>query len=186
MRRRVHQHKRKIKSLILVICEGLTERVYTEYLSRLYRLPIEIKTRVSGANINSRLIQKYIQELKLGKDDRCKVFLMYDADVPATVNKLERLDETLVLTNPCIELWFLLHIKAHNRAMSSAGIVETLLQSHPSWKSYKKGALSKNQLLILKEGLGEAVARSRQLLKGQNPSTDMHEFITFLEKEQTV
>lgn len=184
MRKREHRFKRKVKSLILVICEGQTERCYVEALKRLYRLPIEIKTKVSGANINSRIINGYRQELNLEKNDTCKIILMYDADVPAVVSKLEKLNELAILTNPCIELWFLLHVKNHHKECSSSEIIDALTASHPVWNRYEKGVLSQKQIFFLIDSLGSAIDRSRNLKKGNNPYTNMSEFIDILENEK--
>lgn len=184
MRKRQHQYKRKIKSLILVICEGQTERVYTEFLKRLYRLPIEIKTKVSGANINARLIKSYVQEFNLDKNDICRVFLMYDADVPSVVAKLEKINETIILTNPCVELWFLLHVKDYNKEVSSARVIESLMASHTSWASYEKGVLTQKQTTLLTQGMQAAIIRAKHLRKGANPYTNMYEFIEVLESEK--
>lgn len=184
MRKREHRYKRRIKSIILVICEGQTERAYVEFLTRIYRLPIEVKTRVSGNNINARLIQNYINGLNLGRDDNYTVVLMYDADISSVVSKLKSLNEILILTNPCIELWFLLHIRDHTKETSSAAIVEALKESHPAWHSYDKGSLSQKQMSLLKERLDVAVARATRLTIGINPYTTMPEFIAILEKEK--
>ena len=41
-----------------------------------------------------------------------KTFLLYDIDVDGIPDKLKKIkNTTLLVSNPCIELWFLLHFK---------------------------------------------------------------------------
>ena len=99
--------------MIFVVCEGDTEQAYVEMLKRYYRLPITVKTKVSGNRINSKLLNQYIAELGLDKEYECIVFLMYDGDVKAVVDRLNSLKGTLILSTPCIEYWFLIHSLNH-------------------------------------------------------------------------
>ena len=183
----MRERKKKMRAprkVFLVICEGETEREYVEGLKRFYRLPITIKTKVSGNNINPRLIRQYLQELGLSKDDGYAVFYIYDADVECIVQKLEAMDGTVILTNPCFELWYLLHVKTHNSSLSSDGIVKTLVSCHPVWKSYIKGGLNNEQMKFLIENQEDACNRAKTLTPGQNPSSNMYEFISSLENEK--
>lgn len=182
MRKREHRYSRKIRTIFLVICEGQTERAYVEALKRQYHLPIEIRTKVSGANVNARLIQSYINELGLDNKDDCQLFLMYDADVQAIINKLKTLGGHLIITNPCIELWFLLHVKSHHKSLSSAKIVDELKNSHLVWNIYEKGVLTRKQFEFLTENMATAISRAKQLTYGSNPSSNVPDFIDALEK----
>ena len=67
--------KRMPRRVFLVICEGDTEETYVEALKQHFRLPIAIKTKVSGNKINARLVAQYIKELGLAKDDDYPGFL---------------------------------------------------------------------------------------------------------------
>ena len=116
MRKRQVTKKKTPHKVFLVICEGETEKTYIETLKRHYRLPIVIKTRVSGTKINQRLVSQYIAELGIDKGDQCHVFFVYDADVDEIVEKLKQLNGTLILSNPCIELWYLLHVKEYRKS----------------------------------------------------------------------
>ncbi len=60
MRKRKISKKKEPRTVFLVICEGETEREYVEILKLWYRLPVVIKTRVSGNKINQRLVDQYI------------------------------------------------------------------------------------------------------------------------------
>ena len=76
MRKRKISKKKEPRTVFLVICEGETEREYVEILKLWYRLPVVIKTRVSGNKINQRLVDQYIQELGLHKDDDYRHFFV--------------------------------------------------------------------------------------------------------------
>ena len=93
-----------------VFCEGETEEAYVCFLRSTYRIPIEIVPKVVGNKITSRFIKNYKQNKPTHKKD--KDFLIYDADVTATLEKLKAIKTAeLIASNPSIELWFLLHYK---------------------------------------------------------------------------
>lgn len=180
MRERVSKKTRKSKPVMLVICEGETEREYIELLRRHYRLPITIKTKVIGNRINSRLVAQYVNELGVGSKAECMVFFVYDADVLAVVEKIKSIDGTLLLSNPCIELWFLLHLQDHRKPIDAIEVVKKLKSSHSDWHSYGKGSLTLPQERILIDNTALACRRGENL-QG-NPSSDLYRFIAILEK----
>lgn len=178
--------ERKLKKIytprrvFLVVCEGETEREYVEALKRRFRLPVAIKTKVSGNQINARLIKEYVRELGLLSKDEYHVFYIYDSDVKSIVDKLRQLEGTLILSNPCIELWFMLHSSEHNRATTSDEMVRRLKQSHSAWAHYSKGYLSNDQLNLLFGHVDEAATRARLLDWPENPSTNAYKLIDAL------
>ena len=101
---------KKMKPTFFVFCEGKTEELYVKYLKSKYRIPIEIDTQIAKNGIN----KNYIKNYKKGKftHQKDKTFLLYDLDVPKMLEKLQTIPNTILLaSNPCIELWFLLHFK---------------------------------------------------------------------------
>lgn len=181
MRERKNKKARLAHKVFLVICEGETEKAYIEALTRFYRLPLTIKTKVSGNSINARLVKEYVKETGVEKADDCKVFYIYDLDVKAVADKLIRLPGLTVLSNPCIELWFLLHAHVFNKYSDSQNILKTLVKSEPVWKGYEKGRLSTAQAkwLISKRLL--ATENASKLNFPDNPSSNMGQFIDILE-----
>lgn len=184
MRDRKFKKSRAVNKIFLVICEGETEETYVRLLRQHYRLPIEIKTRVSGNAINRRLVSQYVVELGLPKSVHCEIFYIYDGDIPAIAQRISQLPGNAVLTNPCIEFWYLLHIRDHKSALSSEAMVRTLKSSDPTWQPYVKGTLSAKQSQLLIESMPCAVQRARMCVSGQNPSTDINIFIDALEMEK--
>lgn len=185
MRTRTSKKLRRPHKVFLIICEGETEGAYINALKQHYRLPITIKTKVCGNAISARLIKEYIKELGIDGEDQYRVFYIYDSDVPCLVDKLKTLPGEIILTNPCIELWFLLHNIGYTRSQDSKTIVRELTSCHPAWARYTKGILSKEQINILLKNSSLATARSKRLNWPLNPSSNMHVFIEALESEKS-
>ncbi|MDE5871215.1 MAG: RloB family protein [Muribaculaceae bacterium] len=183
MRERRFKKSRKPHKVFLVVCEGETEEEYVNMLKRHYRLPITIKTKVSGNAVSTRLVNQYLKELGLGKDDDCRVFFVYDADVDCIVEKLMEMPGKLILSNPSIELWYLLHSKDHRRYIMSDSILKELIASHSVWSTYSKGRLSMDQQHFLLSNQKEAAIKADRMNWPANPSSNMHDFIKDLETE---
>lgn len=181
MRKRKCSIKRAPREVFLVICEGETEKAYAETLKHQYRLPILIKTKIAKMSINQRLVNQYLSEMGLEKDDKSHVFFMYDADVDCIVENLKKLDGTLILSNPCIEVWFILHVKSYRKSIDSSSMVAELKASHPVWARYVKGKFSSAQANCLSENRSTAVERAKQMGVGGNPSSNMYVLIEELE-----
>ena len=181
MRKRKISKKKEPRTVFLVICEGETEREFVEILKLWYRLPVVIKTRVSGNKINQRLVDQYIYELGLDKDDDYRVFFVYDADIKDIVHRLKCMQGTLILSNPCIELWFMLHSKKFGKVCDSASIVKELKSSDTVWTNYQKGQFSYDQSKFLMTHTNKASENASKLRWPDNPSTNMSVFIDSLE-----
>lgn len=185
MRTRKFKKSRTPRRVFLVICEGETEETYVNILKQHFRLPITIKTKISGNVINKRLVSQYVQELGVSDRDEYQVFYVYDSDVALIVDKLLSLPEgTVILSNPCIELWFLLHQREHNRLRSPKEMVKDLTGCDNVWKNYLKGVLSREQQKVLLSNYELASVRSRKLKWHENPSSNMHQFIEALMAEK--
>lgn len=171
--------RRKINPHFWVFCEGKTEEAYVRFLRSKYRLPVEIIPKVAGSDIDNKYIRKY----KRGKltHQKDKTFLIYDANVKETVNRLLSIDGTkLILTNPSIELWFLLHFKNHTAYITEEKCIKELEGKIKTL--YKKGFLDEKLCNILNKNYFEACSRSRKLLYPENPSTNMYLLIDELER----
>lgn len=184
MRERRFKRSRKPHKVFLVVCEGETEENYVEFLRQHYRLPITIKTKVSGNAVNRRLVNQYVKELGLQKDDDCRIFFIYDADVACVAERLLALPGEVVLSNPSFELWFLLHSRELTRTVSSEELTRMLISCSPIWRSYEKGKLSQEQRRHLATSYREAMSRAKTLKWHENPSSNMHLFIEALEAEK--
>lgn len=170
---------KKINPHFWVFCEGETEEAYIQFLRSEYRLPIEIIPKIAGSCINERYIKNY----KKGKPthEKDKDFLIYDADVSEVLEKLKKIDSTiLIASNPTIELWFILHYKNQKAELSGDDCIREL--SNRNRNNYKKGTLDSSLKIKLKEKCKDACKRSKDLKLFENPSTNMYIFIEDLEK----
>lgn len=181
MRQRKSSKKKAAKQVFLVICEGETEANYVDLLRRHYRLPITIKTKISGNQISKRLVDQYIAELGVSSKDEYQIFYIYDMDISSIVEKLKLLSGITLFSNPCIELWFLLHISEQHAYISSRDLHTKLCSSHPHWKNYLKGKLTTYQQECLLSNVQTASQRAKSLSLEGNPSTNLFEFIEILE-----
>lgn len=168
---------KRINPTFYVFCEGQTEEEYIKFLRSKYRIPIEINSKRAGDSISQRFINSYLRTKTRHKKDQ--IFLMYDLDVDGTLTRLNDLDGTLLVSNPCIELWFLLHHQDQRANISTANCVRVLRDICPD---YAKGKLSDSLKTSLIEAIDDAVNRAEQLNRFDNPFTSVNDFISELER----
>ena len=181
-RKRSLQPVRKMKPAFLVFCEGETEEAYLNFLRRQYRLPIKVISHVTGLNISPKIIGKQVKIVQLDKRDIITTFLMYDLDVVDVSRKISVCYESInVSSNPCTELWFLLHHIDQTGEISTTSCISSL-QKIPEWSSYKKGVFSYKQKQILWEKRMDASHRAKKLKELLNPSSAVYRLIDAMEE----
>ena len=180
MKSKRHASKeKKINPHFWVFCEGETEEAYVRFLRSEYRIPVEIVPKIAGSSINKRFISIYKKGKPTHEKDRD--FLLYDADVPEVLNRLTKIDKTiLIVSNPALELWFLLHYKNQTAALSSDDCIREL--SNRNRNDYKKGLIDNPLKAKLKEKCIDALSRAKRLELYKNPSTNVYVFIKALEE----
>lgn len=153
-----------------VFCEGKTEAVYVDLLRRNFRVPVEIIARVSDSNISQPYIDRCKRDRFTTPED--KTFIMFDLDVPGLLGHLRKIkDATLLLSNPCIEYWFLLHYNDVTREISSG---ECLAKLKAIDAEYSKGDFSVAMKKVLIEGIDAAATRAKAKEAYVNPSSTVH------------
>lgn len=161
---------KKMNPTFFVFCEGKTEAAYVDLLRRNFRVPVEIIARVSDSNISQPYIDRCRRDRFTTPED--KTFLMFDLDVPGMLEHLKKIKEaTLLLSNPCIEYWFLLHYNEVNKEMSSA---QCLARLKAIDAEYSKGDFSVAMKKVLIEGIDTAASRAKAKEDYTNPSTTVH------------
>ena len=128
---------KRMRRIALVICEGKTEESYINLLKKWYKSPIRIVSHIEGTKITQSLIDNRTRELKISPWDKVQSFLMYDMDVPAVNEKLLKCKANLLLSNPCFELWLLLHIEEQKNEISSAALIKKLKKALLSGKAMR-------------------------------------------------
>ena len=167
-----------MKPNFFVFCEGKTEINYVKFLRSVFRVPVQVVTKKSDSNISVEFIERSKREYVLTKNDQ--TFLMFDLDVEGMLEHLQKLPQaTLLVSNPCMELWFLLHYQNVENEISSDECLRELL-IHSS--QYEKGALTDAEKRTLIENMPEAIERAKRLEEYKNPSTSVYRLIEAMEK----
>lgn len=183
-RKRISATPRKMKPVFLIFCEGQTEEAYINMLQRHYHSPIKIITTVQGQHISQRLINNYQNNMKIGTNDTITTFLMYDLDVAEVLPRLQSCEAQLLLSNPTIEFWFLLHSKQHQSSLTAVNATSLLQKAAPEWKDYTKGNLTQAQIQTLWNNRIIATQRAKALKDLSNPSSGIYLLIEKLENAQ--
>lgn len=172
---RVSRGKR-MKPNFFVFCEGETEMAYVKFLRSLYRVPIQVIPKKGKSNISEEYIERSKNEYVRTEQD--KVFLMYDLDVDGMLAHLQNIPNAeLLVSNPCIELWFLLHYQEQKTEISSDKCIQKYQKVS---KGYKKGVLSEEEKKVLAENRDLAVERAKKLADYHNPSTMVYKLLIML------
>lgn len=177
MGRKVRISKGKqMKPNFFVFCEGETEIAYVKFLRSLYRAPIQVIPKKGKSNISEEYIERSKNEYVRTEQD--KVFLMYDLDVDGMLEHLQKIPNAeLLVSNPCIELWFLLHYKEQKSELTTD---KCILKYQKVSRGYKKGVLSEEEKNVFAENRELAVDRARKLAEYQNPSTTVYKLLEML------
>jgi hypothetical protein len=178
----------------LIICEGeITEKMYFDALRRKWRVQIDVISPSESEPIAvvERAINRKKEMAKLGVPYE-KVWCIVDVEIPPhkTLNEAwEKARKTdgleLILTNPCIEYWFLLHFKKHTAPFgNNADVMDALKAVH---RSYKKSHIGFD---VLYQYRATAIKHSKEVLEEKkcgeylrdcNPSTHVHKIVEHLQ-----
>lgn len=176
----------RMRRIALVICEGETEVCYTNLLKTWYKSPIRIVSHIEGTKITPSLVKKRTTELKISQWDKVHTFLMYDMDVQAINEKLLKCKAEMLLSNPCFEIWLLLHAKNQTTAINSDAVIKELKKSAPVWKNYAKSDFTNTQKNFLYCNTDNAVIRAKGLREFNNPSTGIYKLIELLQENSRI
>ena len=164
---------KQMKPNFFVFCEGETEMAYVKFLRSLYRAPIQVIPKKGKSNISEDFIEKSKNEYVRTEQD--KVFLMYDLDVDGMLEQLQKIPNAeLLVSNPCMELWFLLHYQDQKLEISSDRCIKKLQKFS---NEYKKGILSEEEKTFLAEKKDLAIERAKNMIGYQNPSSTVYKLL---------
>ena len=108
---------------------------------------------------------------------------MYDMDVQTINEKLQKCKAEMLLSNPCFEIWLLLHAKDQKTVIDTDSLIKELKKSAPVWKNYSKSAFTDTQKSFWNDNTAVAVARAKELREFQNPSTGIYKLIELLSND---
>jgi hypothetical protein len=177
-RHRKPSKERKINPTYFIFCEGKTEVAYINFLKRKYRISsIQIHAAERGNNISEQYIANYKKDKFTDAADLN--FLMYDLDAPKMQERLTAISDTILLaSNPCIELWFLLHLKNQTANIDSKTCIHEI---ENRCKGYNKGSFSKTLFDTLNDSEYKAISRAKELGDNKNPSSTIYLLLEKLE-----
>ena len=178
--RREKAPDKRMRKIALVICEGETEENYINLLKLWYKSPVRIVSHVEGTKVNQSLVDKRTKELKISAFDKVSTFLMYDMDVTVVNEKVMACKADLLLSNPCFEIWLLLHAKDQKSSIKTDTVLKELKKSAAVWNNYNKSVYTDTQKAFLKEYLGIAIDRAKALKEYQNPSSNIYKLVEIL------
>lgn len=176
----------RMRKVALVICEGETEVCYINLLKAWYKSPIRIVSHIEGTKVTPSLVEKRTNELKISQWDKVHTFLMYDMDVQSINEKLRRCKAEMLLSNPCFEIWLLLHSKDQKTAIGTEALIKELKKSAPVWKNYTKSVFTDTQKTFLINNISTAIDRAKELCEFQNPSTGIYKLIEILQRDTRI
>lgn len=108
--------------------------------------------------------------------------MMYDLDVAGILEHLKCIPEaTLLVSSPCIELWFLLHCTDCSAELNQSSCVK---KYQAFSEHYTKGKLNVKDFLNLAEGEDRAIDRAKRLTSPRNPSTTVYKLIEALKESR--
>ncbi|MFM9368804.1 RloB family protein [Streptomyces sp. Da 82-17] len=178
----------------MVFFEGeVTERLYINGLRKILRRhPIQIEPGSKNGEplglVRSAI--KRADEMRAG-DAYDAIWCLFDVETPphgslsSALSLAAKNGIKCAVSNPCFELWLILHLLNHNREVTTSGMVKLADKEIASYK--EKGF----EFDALKEGIGQAISRAADLdsrfapdapIQGKNPSTSMWKFMTTVEE----
>lgn len=169
---------KEIKPTFFVFCEGESEEAYISFIRSTYRVPIQITAKVSRNRIN----QKYVNTIlrPLAKHNKDKRFLLYDIDTPGMLRKLQSIKNAILLvSNPCFELWYILHTCNLAAEVTSQ---QCVAQLERICRGYRKGSICDKLRHELTTGEENASKRAKKLTLYNNPSTSVYWLLDELNK----
>ena len=178
MAKKIQQPSRKsrmnsARPVVIIICDGTkTEPIYFKNFDKRDR-PLDVKVVSSGKNYFD-LIKKGIHEKK-GVESKCTVWCVSDVDAdPNTPNyeasKNDQLKKyakrakeegfQIAISNPCFELWYLLHFDCYTGLMPTFKSVEKKLNGAAHLPGYDK---TKDYFTALSDKLDDAINNANKL-----------------------
>lgn len=187
------------KKTFLVFCEGT--RTEPEYLTALRSQP-DVRTRSAiefGKNgaVPLKLVERAVAELKrsaVESREPDEVWCVFDVeapvchpDLPKAVQLAEQHGIRTAISNPCFELWLLLHHTEQTAWLANAAAEQKVL-THTGASATKR--IDGPSYVVLRS---EAVRRAKQLAATHakndrshpldNPSSTMYQFIESVDRD---
>lgn len=191
------QGKRLPKPLVLIVCEGITEKLYFEGMCKDFSsttIDVRINTAKGSAPIN---VVNYAE--KIGQKPRepyDHIYCVFDRDNHETFQ--EACDRIVILStrkrNPldikgaisiiCFEIWILLHFKKIDKQFANGDEVIKFIEKNNCINKYNKS--DPDLFNKIKNKVGDAIKNAqwleeRAIGNNRNPYTNIHHLVLFLQ-----
>jgi hypothetical protein len=129
---------------ILVVCEGeVTEHGYFEHLGRLYRRFVRVEVDSKGGSNPKKIVERAVglkkesdRQATAAEDENLRhnfVWCVFDVDdhhrIPDALQQARDNGIDLAISNPCFELWILLHFQDHRKDIRRKDL-QSLVRKH--------------------------------------------------------
>ena len=186
---------KKPKSLFIIVCEGKnTEPHYFTSFANDHGNSLVSLELAGGAGAPLTIVEKavhskkseFTKSKKSGFDSFFEVWAVFDVDehpnIPQAVDMANGNDVKVGVSNPCFEIWPLLHMEFHRAAIHRHALQKKLAKS---MTSYEDGGSKIIDYNLIKDSYGDAKGRAENLLKehrkvgacGANPSTNIFKLL---------
>ena len=190
----------------LIVCEDSKSVLcYLKKLREYYsirKVNIAIETNRSKSAPHN-LVECIKRKLDNREFDFDKVYCIFDRDDHSTydealqsIENLNKQDKPNIKTyaitsNPCFELWYLLHFKYNTRSFSDCGELIKELKKEPEFNDYRKGDKDCNFFEKIQSKIQRAIENSKKLSKDKdilgkkhhrNPTTYVYKLVECFEK----
>jgi hypothetical protein len=190
--------ERELKSKVLILCEGLTEKNYFNALKEDLGLPKTIAVNVFQSNkVDCKgVVEEAIKKAK--KEGFEEIFVVFDHDNQAKRDEAFRLAKTknitVIFSSICFEGWYLLHYKNSTKAFTSEAELEKELKKCAGMENYEKNNFKHYSILKDKITAAKSHAEKSRLTVIQNndkvevfnlnPFTNVDELVVYLENQK--
>ncbi len=169
------------KNAVLIIAEGKTEKIFFSGIRERHsniKIVIPNTTPTDPLNLVELCVSK-IQSEGIEVEDGDLAFCIVDVDhnsrsnIEKAITLANDNNVNLIISNPCFEVWFLLHFRDLNQAMDISEVIESLNECMEG--GYSKTKDYKEQLDPKRE---EAMKRASRLTRKAKTSEPIDYFIT--------
>ena len=182
----------KGKSVLIVCEDSKSSCFYFDKFRKKLRLStvqVEICGKECGSApisvVDCAIEKKKLVEISSIRDEYDIIFCVIDVDthttLKAAMDKAIANDLKIILSNPCIEYWYILHFEKTGKAFHTSKSVEAYLKKNHI-KGYSKG--SDKIFDVIYPSTARAIRNSKAILRDQhhnesdltkcNPSTHVH------------
>ncbi|SHE42449.1 RloB-like protein [Marinitoga hydrogenitolerans DSM 16785] len=181
------KNTREIKPLILIVCEGeKTEKYYFDSfeVSNAY---VKVEGEGRGANVLLKAAKKYFKKEKFDQ-----VWLVFDKDeiddqkFDESIKEIKKKGYNPIYSNPCFELWYLLHFVFYQTSLSKEHCLRKLKEKIPEYEKnigdmYER--LKDKMKLAIKNA--ENLEKQKKVINSyskKNPYTNVYKLVEELRK----